>query len=96
MISRKMIYEYKNIRMEMDRDKCVIFVDNKLNFKGDGYLGIKMFLNFCDNDPQMSKIFEKQLKMREQIRGDMIKKDKKNNDKFIPETSSTVSRKNKR
>jgi len=96
MISRKMIYEHKNIRMEMDRDKCVIFVDDKLNFKGDGYLGIKMFLNYCNNDPKMSKIFSKQLKMRQQIKGEMIQRDKKDNDKFTREVSSTVSRKNKR
>tara|TARA_B100000902_G_C26783897_1_gene656420 strand:- start:25 stop:348 length:324 start_codon:yes stop_codon:yes gene_type:complete len=60
-----MIYQFENIELDLENGRGVISVNNKLVFKGHGYLAIKEFIRYSGNAPAVVKRFKDQLNMRE-------------------------------
>lgn len=60
-----MIYQYENVELELLNGRGVISVNNKLVFKGHGYLAIKEFIRYSNNAPAVIRRFKDQLNMRE-------------------------------
>ena len=58
-------YDYKNHALELKGSKGTVYTDDKLLFRGDGYIAIKMFIDKSERDPNVVKIFKSQLDMRE-------------------------------
>ena len=58
-------YDYKNHALELKGSRGTVYTDNKLLFRGDGYIAIKMFIDKSNHDPNVVKIFKSQLDMRE-------------------------------
>ena len=58
-------YDYKNHALELKGSKGTVYTDDKLLFRGDGYIAIKMFIDKSNHDPSVVKIFKSQLDMRE-------------------------------
>ena len=58
-------YDYKNHVLELKGSKGTVYTDDKLLFRGDGYIAIKMFIDKSERDPNVVKIFKSQLDMRE-------------------------------
>ena len=79
-------YDYKNHALELKGSKGTVYSDNKLLFRGDGYIAIKMFIDKSNNDPNVVKIFKSQLDMREDCKyklQDEIMKRKKEEKKMV-------------
>ena len=79
-------YDYKNHALELKGSKGTVYSDNKLLFRGDGYIAIKMFIEKSNNDPNVIKIFKSQLDMREDCKyklQDEILKRKKEEKKMV-------------
>ena len=49
-----------------------------LEFRGDGYVAMKMFIHAC-NDPSVTSKFKKQLEMREQLKWKVAKEKENEN-----------------
>ena len=58
-------YDYKNHALELKGSSGTVYTDDKLLFRGDGYIAIKMFIDKSNHDPNVVKIFKSQLDMRE-------------------------------
>ena len=65
-----MIYQYENVELELLNGRGVISVNNKLVFKGHGYLAIKEFIRYSNNAPAVIRRFKDQLNMREKPKFD--------------------------
>ena len=79
-------YDYKNHALELKGSRGTVYSDNKLLFRGDGYIAIKMFIDKSNNDPNVVKIFKSQLDMREDCKyklQDEIMKRKKEEKKMV-------------
>ena len=79
-------YDYKNHALELKGSKGTVYSDNKLLFRGDGYIAIKMFIDKSNQDPNVVKIFKSQLDMREDCKyklQDEIMKRKKEEKKML-------------
>ena len=79
-------YDYKNHALELKGSKGTVYSDNKLLFRGDGYIAIKMFIDKSNHDPNVVKLFKSQLDMREDCRyklQDEIMKRKKEEKKMV-------------
>ena len=79
-------YDYKNHALELKGSKGTVYSDNKLLFRGDGYIAIKMFIDKSNHDPNVVKIFKSQLDMREDCKyklQDEIMKRKKEEKKMV-------------
>ena len=48
-------YDYKNHALELKGSKGTVYSDNKLLFRGDGYIAIKMFIDKSNQDPKCSE-----------------------------------------
>ena len=51
-------YDYKNHALELKGSKGTVYTDDKLLFRGDGYIAIKMFIDKSNHDPSVVKIFK--------------------------------------
>tara|TARA_B100000927_G_scaffold53980_1_gene40970 strand:+ start:2318 stop:2641 length:324 start_codon:yes stop_codon:yes gene_type:complete len=79
-------YDYKNHALELKGSKGTVYSDNKLLFRGDGYIAIKMFIDKSNHDPNVVKLFKSQLDMREDCKyklQDEIMKRKKEEKKML-------------
>ena len=79
-------YDYKNHVLELKGSRGTVYTDNKLLFRGDGYIAIKMFIDKSNHDPNVVKIFKSQLDMREDCKyklQDEIMKRKKEEKKMV-------------
>ena len=79
-------YDYKNHALELKGSKGTVYSDDKLLFRGDGYIAIKMFIEKSNSDPNVVKIFKSQLDMREDCKyklQDEIMKRKKEEKKMV-------------
>ena len=79
-------YDYKNHALELKGSRGTVYTDNKLLFRGDGYIAIKMFIDKSNHDPNVVKIFKSQLDMREDCKyklQDEILKRKKEEKKMV-------------
>ena len=71
-----LIYEHKNYRLEINRDKGTFYTNDKLVFKGFAFKALMIFIDNCNNDNVKWK-FQPQLTMREQCRFKERNKDDK-------------------
>ena len=79
-------YDYKNHALELKGSRGTVYTDDKLLFRGDGYIAIKMFIDKSNHDPNVVKIFKSQLDMREDCKyklQDEIMKRKKEEKKMV-------------
>ena len=79
-------YDYKNHALELKGSKGTVYTDDRLLFRGDGYIAIKMFIDKSNSDPNVVKIFKSQLDMREDCKyklQDEIMKRKKEEKKMV-------------
>ena len=79
-------YDYKNHALELKGSRGTVYTDDKLLFRGDGYIAIKMFIDKSNHDPNVVKIFKSQLDMREDCKyklQDEILKRKKEEKKMV-------------
>ncbi len=79
-------YDYKNHTLELKGSKGTVYTDNKLLFRGDGYIAIKMFIDNSNSDPNVVKLFKSQLEMREDCKyklQDEIMKRKREEKKMV-------------
>ena len=79
-------YDYKNHALELKGSKGTVYTDDRLLFRGDGYIAIKMFIDKSNHDPSVVKIFKSQLDMREDCKyklQDEIMKRKKEEKKMV-------------
>ena len=58
-------YDYKNHALELKGSRGTVYTDDRLLFRGDGYIAIKMFIDKSNHAPNVVKIFKSQLDMRE-------------------------------
>ena len=65
-----MQYEHKDsgTRLELWNSKGSLYKDEKLLFRGDGYIAIKMFVHETGNAPEVVERFKSQLTMREEVK----------------------------
>lgn len=83
-------YDYKNHTLELKGSKGTVYTDNKLLFRGDGYIAIKMFIDNSNSDPNVVKLFKSQLEMREDCKyklQDEIMKRKREEKKMVDDMS---------
>ena len=83
-------YDYKNHTLELKGSKGTVYTDNKLLFRGDGYIAIKMFIDNSNSDPNVVKLFKSQLEMREDCKyklPDEIMKRKREEKKMVDDMS---------
>ena len=79
-------YDYKNHTLELKGSRGTVYTDDRLLFRGDGYIAIKMFIDKSNSDPNVVKIFKSQLDMREDCKyklQDEIMKRKKEEKKMV-------------
>ena len=85
-------YDYKNHALELKGSKGTVYTDDKLLFRGDGYIAIKMFIDKSNHDPSVVKIFKSQLDMREDCKyklQDEILKRKKEEKQMVDDIKQT-------
>tara|TARA_B100002019_G_C20904258_1_gene419612 strand:+ start:207 stop:536 length:330 start_codon:yes stop_codon:yes gene_type:complete len=85
-------YDYKNHTLELKGSRGTVYTDDKLLFRGDGYIAIKMFIDKSNSDPNVVKIFKSQLDMREDCKyklQDEIMKRKKEEKKMFDDFQPT-------
>ena len=85
-------YDYKNHALELKGSKGSVYTDDKLLFRGDGYIAIKMFIDKSNHDPSVVKIFKSQLDMREDCKyklQDEILKRKKEEKQMVDNIKQT-------
>jgi len=62
------IYQHKNLTLDMNDNKGKLYVNGWLRFMGDHYVAIQMMLRFSENHPDVRHMFRHQLEMREKPR----------------------------
>ena len=85
-------YDYKNHALELKGSKGTVYTDDRLLFRGDGYIAIKMFIDKSNHDPSVVKIFKSQLDMREDCKyklQDEILKRKKEEKQMVDNIKQT-------
>ena len=85
-------YDYKNHALELKGSRGTVYTDDKLLFRGDGYIAIKMFIDKSNHDPSVVKIFKSQLDMREDCKyklQDEILKRKKEEKQMVDNIKQT-------
>ncbi len=85
-------YDYKNHALELKGSKGTVYTDDKLLFRGDGYIAIKMFIDKSNHDPSVVKISKSQLDMREDCKyklQDEIMKRKKEEKQMVDNIKQT-------
>ena len=85
-------YDYKNHALELKGSKGTVYTDDKLLFRGDGYIAFKMFIDKSNHDPSVVKIFKSQLDMREDCKyklQDEILKRKKEEKQMVDNIKQT-------
>ena len=85
-------YDYKNHTLELKGSRGTVYTDDRLLFRGDGYIAIKMFIDKSNSDPNVVKIFKSQLDMREDCKyklQDEIMKRKKEEKKMYDDFQPT-------
>ena len=88
-------YDYKNHVLELKGSKGTLYTDDKLLFRGDGYIAIKMFIDKSERDPNVVKIFKSQLDMREDCKyklQDEVMKRKKEEESRRQDFQSTTKK----
>ena len=63
-----MIYQHKNLTLDMNDNKGKLYVNGWLRFMGAHYVAIQMMLRFSENHPDVRHMFRHQLEMREKPR----------------------------
>ncbi len=63
-----MRYDFKNLKLEIINNTGTLYKNDKLMFKGDSYISIKMFLAESNNNEWIRNKFRAQLEMREHCR----------------------------
>tara|TARA_B100000424_G_C22912374_1_gene485412 strand:- start:967 stop:1233 length:267 start_codon:yes stop_codon:yes gene_type:complete len=63
-----MRYDFKNLKLEINNNTGTLYKNDKLLFRGDSYISIKMFLAESNNNEWIRKKFRAQLEMREHCR----------------------------
>ena len=85
-------YDYKNHVLELKGSRGTVYTDDKLLFRGDAYIAIKMFIDKSNHDPRVVKIFKSQLDMREdckyKLQDEMLKR-KKEEKKMVDDINQT-------
>lgn len=80
-----MIYDFKNLKLEINNNTGTLYKDDKLMFRGDSYISIKMFLAESNNHEWIRNKFRAQLEMREHCRwkkqDEQLKNDQRNQQK---------------
>ena len=80
-----MRYDFKNLKLEIINNTGTLYKNDKLMFKGDSYISIKMFLAESNNNEWIRNKFRAQLEMREHCRwkkqDEQLKNDQKNKEK---------------
>ena len=96
-------YDYKNHALELKGSRGTVYTDDKLLFRGDGYIAIKMFIDKSERDPNVVKIFKSQLDMREdckyKLQDEIMKRkkeEKKMYDDFQPTPKKETSTKKRK
>ena len=85
-------YDYKNHALELKGSRGTVYTDDRLLFRGDGYIAIKMFIDKSNHDPNVVKIFRAQLDMREDCKyklQDEILKRKKEEKQMVDNIKQT-------
>ena len=88
-------YDYKNHALELKGSRGTVYTDNRLLFRGDGYIAIKMFIDKSERDPNVVKIFKSQLDMREDCKyklQDEVMKRKKEEESRRQDFQSTTKK----
>lgn len=62
-----MLYKYEQYVLDIEDSKARFYVDGKLMFKGDGYVGIKYMIKHC-NSEKVNSWFKTQLEQRENVK----------------------------
>ena len=92
-------YDYKNHALELKGSKGTVYTDDKLLFRGDGYIAIKMFIDKSNHDPSVVKIFKSQLDMREdckyKLQDEVMKRKKEEELRRQDYQSNSISKKKK-
>ena len=95
-------YDYKNHALELKGSRGTVYTDDRLLFRGDGYIAIKMFIDKSNHDPNVVKIFKSQLDMREdckyKLQDEILKRKKEekqmvDNIKQTPKKETSTKRK---
>ena len=79
-----MIYQFKNLELEIAEGRGTLLINNKLVFKGHGYLAIKEFIRHSKNDPAVIARFRTQLDMREKPRFRDLQEKQREYEKKLP------------
>lgn len=58
-------YIYKTAQLENNGRSSTVIKDERLLFQGDSYVAIMIFINACNNAPEVIKWFKPQLEQRE-------------------------------
>ena len=78
-----MIYDFKNLKLEINNNRGTLYKNDRLVFRGDSYISIKLFLSESNDDESVKNKFKAQLSMRENCRwkkqDDMLSDDKETN-----------------
>jgi len=88
-------YDYKNHALELKGSRGTVYTDDRLLFRGDGYIAIKMFIDKSNHDPNVVKIFKSQLDMREDCKyklQDEVMKRKKEEESRRQDFQSTTKK----
>jgi len=92
-------YDYKNHALELKGSRGTVYTDNRLLFRGDGYIAIKMFIDKSNHDPNVVKIFKSQLDMREdckyKLQDEVMKRKKEEELRRQDYQSNSISKKKK-
>ncbi len=76
-------YTHENNVLDLYRGVGVVYKNDKLLFRGDGYVAIKMFIVNSGNAPSVVARFKKQLDTREECRWKKQDEQKTLDDKMI-------------
>ena len=63
-----MIYDFKNLKLEINNNTGTLYKNDKLMFRGDSYISIKMFIAHSNDNESVKSKFKSQLSMREHCR----------------------------
>ncbi len=92
-------YDYKNHVLELKGSRGTVYTDDKLLFRGDGYIAIKMFIDKSNHDPNVVKIFKSQLDMREdckyKLQDEVMKRKKEEESRRQDFEPKSISKKKK-
>ena len=59
-----MIYDFKNLKLEINNNTGTLYKDDKLMFRGDSYISIKMFLSELKNDQKNQQKHQEKEKLK--------------------------------